>query len=110
MRTYLRVGKGQARLDRIATQDRILVSSGRISSEMLLRAARMGTPVVASRTPPTDMAIGLAHELNITVCGYMRPDGLNLYAGTGARLDAPAMRAGGVVAAEVTLVRSRLSR
>jgi formate dehydrogenase assembly factor FdhD len=27
------------------------------------------------------MAIGLAEQLNITVCGYVRPDGLNLYAG-----------------------------
>jgi formate dehydrogenase assembly factor FdhD len=52
--------KGRALLDGRVTADRILVSSGRISSEMLLRVARMGTPVVASRTSPTDMAIALA--------------------------------------------------
>src|SRR3989441_12768529 len=73
--------KGQALLDAIPTLDRILLSTGRISSEMLLKAARMGVPVVASRTSPTEMAIGLAEQLNITVCGYVRPDGLNLYAG-----------------------------
>jgi FdhD protein len=78
--------KDQALREGVATADRILVSSGRISSEMLLRAARMRTPVVASRTSPTDMAIALAEELNVTVCGYVRPDGLNLYAGAGVVL------------------------
>ncbi len=73
--------KGEALLRGIPTEDKILLSTGRISSEMLLKAARMGVPVVASRTSPTEMAIGLAEQLNITVCGYVRPDGFNLYAG-----------------------------
>jgi len=85
--------KGQALLDGIPTHDRILLSTGRISSEMLLKAARMGVPVVASRTSPTEMAVALAEQLNITVCGYVRPDGLNLYAGDSLALDAePASR------------------
>jgi FdhD protein len=85
--------KGRALLDGIPTVDRMLVSSGRISSELLLRAARMGVPLVASRTSPTDMAIALAEELNITVCGYVRPDGLNLYAGEALVLErAPVQR------------------
>ncbi len=78
--------KGEALLRGIPTEDRILLSTGRISSEMLLKAARMGVPVVASRTSPTEMAIGLAEQLNITVCGYVRPDGLNLYAGNAVAL------------------------
>ena len=79
--------KGEALQRGIATEDRILLSTGRVSSEMLLKAARMGVPVVASRTSPTEMAIGLAEQLNITVCGYVRPDGLNLYAGDGIALE-----------------------
>ena len=75
--------KGEALLRGIPTEDRILLSTGRISSEMLLKAARMGVPIVASRTSPTEMAVGLAEQLGITVCGYVRPDGLNLYAGDG---------------------------
>src|SRR5215468_8546822 len=78
--------KGQALLDGIPTTDRILLSTGRISSEMLLKAARMGVPVVASRTSPTEMAVALAEQLNVTVCGYVRPDGLNLYAGDAVTL------------------------
>ncbi len=73
--------KGEALTRGIPTEDRILLSTGRVSSEMLLKAARMGVPVVASRTSPTEMAVALAEQLNITVCGYVRPESLNLYAG-----------------------------
>jgi FdhD protein len=79
--------KGEAMLRGIPTSDRLLVSTGRISSEMLLKAARMGVPVIASRTSPTEMAVGLAEQLGITVIGYVRPDGLNLYAGDGLDAD-----------------------
>jgi FdhD protein len=80
--------KGEALLKGIATEDCILLSTGRISSEMLLKAARMGVPLVASRTSPTEMAVCLAEQLNITVCGYVRPDSLNLYAGAALAVEA----------------------
>jgi len=73
--------KGEALLQGIPTEDRILLSTGRVSSEMLLKAARMGVPIVASRTSPTEMAVALAEQLNVTVCGYVRPESLNVYAG-----------------------------
>ena len=79
--------KGEAMLKEISTVDRILLSTGRVSSEMLLKAARMGVPVVASRTSPTEMAVGLAEQLGITVIGYLRSDSLNLYAGEALRVD-----------------------
>jgi len=81
--------KGEALLRGIPTEDRFLLSTGRISSEMLLKAARMGVPVVASRTSPTEMAVALAEQLGVTVCGYVRSDGLNVYAGEAVALDAP---------------------
>jgi FdhD protein len=85
--------QGQALLQGIPTADRILLSTGRVSSEMLLKAARMGVPLVASRTSPTEMAVSLAEQLGITVCGYVRPDSLNLYAGDALAVDAePAAR------------------
>jgi FdhD protein len=65
----------------ITTTDRILLSTGRVSSEMLLKAARMSVPIVASRTSPTEMAVALAEQLGVTVIGYLRGDSLNLYAG-----------------------------
>jgi FdhD protein len=48
---------------------------------MLLKAARMSVPIVASRTSPTEMAVALAEQLGVTVVGYLRGDSLNLYAG-----------------------------
>jgi FdhD protein len=77
---------GEALLRGIEVRDRMLMSTGRVSSEMLLKAARMGAPLVASRTSPTEMAVALAEQLGITVCGYVRPDGLNLYTGNGVLL------------------------
>src|SRR6266480_8095894 len=83
--------KGEALMRGIPTEDRILLSTGRVSSEMLLKAARMGVPLVASRTSPTEMAVALAEQLNITVCGYVRGDDtLNLYAGSAVLLNAEA--------------------
>jgi FdhD protein len=79
--------KGEALLKGISTEDKILLSTGRISSEMLLKAARMGVPLVASRTSPTEMALSLAEQLGLTVVGYVRADSLNLYAGDALVLD-----------------------
>jgi FdhD protein len=74
----------------ISTTDRILLSTGRVSSEMLLKAARMSVPIVASRTSPTEMAVALAEQLGVTIVGYLRGDSLNLYAGQALELpDAP---------------------
>jgi FdhD protein len=79
--------KGEALLRNLPTTDRLLLSTGRISSEMLLKAARMGVPLVASRTSPTEMAVALAEQLGITVVGYVRPDSLNLYTGEAVVVD-----------------------
>jgi FdhD protein len=64
-----------------AVRNRILLNTGQISSEMLLKAARMGVPLVVSRTSPTEMAIGLAEQLGITVVGDLQHDSFNLYTG-----------------------------
>ena len=70
---------GQALLDGINTRDRILLTSGRISSEMLGKARRMGIPLVASRTAPTSVTVELAEAWNICVAGYVRSGGMRVY-------------------------------
>lgn len=70
---------GQALLDDIATRDRILLTSGRISSEMLGKARRMAVPIVASRTAPTSITLELARAWNICVIGYVRQGGMRVY-------------------------------
>jgi FdhD protein len=72
---------GQFLLEGRPTRDHILLSTGRISSEMLLKAARMGVPVVVSRTSPTSLAVALARAWNVTLVGYARRTSFNVYAG-----------------------------
>jgi FdhD protein len=71
---------GLALLNQIDTKDRIILTSGRISSEMINKARHMGVPIVCSRTSPTSMSVGLAKEWNITLVGYLRRNSMNLYA------------------------------
>ena len=75
--------RGIAAVEGIDTQDRMLVSTGRISSEMLTKAAKMGCPLIVSRTSPTALSVRLAREWGIAVVGYARPRGgsFTIYAG-----------------------------
>jgi FdhD protein len=70
---------GRAAMDGVDIEGRLLLVSGRVSSEMLLKAAVMGCPVIASRNSPTSMSITLAEELNITLIGYVRRSTLRVY-------------------------------
>ncbi|MBI4744826.1 MAG: formate dehydrogenase accessory sulfurtransferase FdhD [Actinobacteria bacterium] len=58
---------------------KIILTSGRISSEMLLKCARMSVPIIASRTSPTDIAVKMGEELGISLIGYLRPGRMNVY-------------------------------
>jgi FdhD protein len=71
--------QGMALLEGVPTRGGVLLASGRISSEMLFKAAIMGVPVVGSRTSPTNLALTVADRLNITVCGYLRQGSMNVY-------------------------------
>lgn len=63
----------------IETRDRIVLSSGRISSEMLNKARRMGVPIVCSRTSPTSLSVALAEAWNMTIVAYLRQDRMRVY-------------------------------
>jgi FdhD protein len=58
---------------------KILLSTGRISSDMLQKAARIGAAIVISRTSPTSMSVELAERWGITLIGYARRNRFNLY-------------------------------
>ncbi|GIX46341.1 MAG: sulfurtransferase FdhD [Candidatus Tectimicrobiota bacterium] len=70
---------GEALLRGIETRDRLLLTTGRISSEMLRKGAYMRTPFLISRTSPTTLAIEGAKRLGITLIGYVRRNSFNLY-------------------------------
>lgn len=58
---------------------KIVLSTGRISSDMLQKAARIGAAIVISRTSPTSMSVELAEKWGTTLIGYARRDRFNLY-------------------------------
>lgn len=64
-----------------STRGGVLLSSGRISSEMVSKAARMGVPVVVSRTSPTSLSIELARAWRIALIGYTRRRSFRVYTG-----------------------------
>lgn len=70
---------GACLLDGIAPENYGLLSTGRISSEMLRKGVIMGCPVIASRTSPTSYALELAAAWNITLVGYARHGKLRVY-------------------------------
>ena len=71
--------QGEALLRGIRTKDRVLLSTGRISSEMLRKGARMLAPFIVSRTSPTELAVEMAKRLGITLIGYVRNQAFNVY-------------------------------
>ncbi len=63
---------GHAFLNRIPLDDKILLTTGRLTSEVLIKAAKLGIPALVSRNTATSLAIELARSLNITLIGYAR--------------------------------------
>jgi FdhD protein len=70
---------GKALVENMDLSDKIILTSGRISSEMLIKAAKRGIPVVVSRSAPTSLAVDMARELNITLVGFVRGEKMNIY-------------------------------
>lgn len=70
---------GRAWLDRLDTSSAVLVTTGRVSYEMAVKAAKARVPVVVSRTAVTDLAAEIAAELGITLVGYARGGRMTVY-------------------------------
>ncbi|MBN2098368.1 MAG: formate dehydrogenase accessory sulfurtransferase FdhD [Dehalococcoidia bacterium] len=72
---------GRCILVDVAAKDHGLIFSGRISSEMLLKAARRDIPVVISIASPTNVAVRMANDMGMTVVGMVRGKKMNIYSG-----------------------------
>jgi len=70
---------GHCLIHHIPVRDGVIAFSGRISSEVLLKAAKIGVGVILSKSAPTDLAVELANDLNITAIGFVRGSSFNIY-------------------------------
>ena len=70
---------GKAFLEGIPVEDKILLSSGRISGEIMTKVIRNRLPIMISRTAPTCMAITYAEDHGITLIGFARGNRMNIY-------------------------------
>ncbi len=72
---------GQMLMEGIKPKSSALLTTGRISSEMMQKSIRMGASAVISRTSPSSLSVKLAQEAGITLIGYARRHRFNLYTG-----------------------------
>jgi FdhD protein len=70
---------GYCLLRGISLRDKVLISTGRASYDMIAKGVRLGVPIIGSVSSPTSLAVELAEALNCTLLGYLRGKTLNVY-------------------------------
>lgn len=70
---------GECILTDTPTDDRIIITSGRVSSHILLKIAKGKIPILISKSAPTDLGVRLADDLGITLIGFVRGKRMNVY-------------------------------
>ena len=70
---------GQCILDDIPLDDKVTLTSGRVSSEIVLKVARANIPIIISRSAPTMLGAKLASHLGVTLIGFARGRRMNIY-------------------------------
>jgi len=70
---------GECVLKDIPTDGRMIITSGRISSEILLKVTKRNIPIVISVSAPTDLAVRLANDFGVTLIGFVKGKSMNVY-------------------------------
>ncbi|MBS4217917.1 formate dehydrogenase accessory sulfurtransferase FdhD [Bacillus sp. FJAT-49711] len=65
--------------NKFSVKDKVIIFSGRISSEVVLKISKIGVGILISKSAPTTLGIELANDLGITVIGFVRKQKLNIY-------------------------------
>lgn len=73
----------QVKAGALPLNDRILMVSGRVSFEIVQKAAVAGIPILCAVSAPSDLAIATADRLGVTLVGFLRGDGFNVYSHDG---------------------------
>lgn len=77
---------GKCKLEGIDTSKAVLFVSGRLSSEMVVKAVMHKVAIVVSRTAPTHLGVKTAHTHGITLVGFARGKKMNIYTHSGRLL------------------------
>ncbi len=72
---------GYCLLENITFEGRMMLASGRLSSEIVLKCSRCGIPVLVSRAAPTSLAVEIAEAVGLCVVGFVRGERMNVYTG-----------------------------
>jgi len=72
---------GRALLDGVDVADKLVVTTGRLSGEIVSKAVACGVCVLASRSAATSLAVALARRFALTLVGFLRGERFNVYAG-----------------------------
>ncbi len=70
---------GECILKKVPLDDKILLSSGRLSSEIVIKSAKLQLPFIVSRSAPTSLSVEVAEQMGITMVGFVRGKRLNVY-------------------------------
>ena len=70
---------GKAILESIDLKNKVILTTGRVSSDIVVKAAGAQVPMVVSHSAPTDLAIEIAERANITILGFVRGNRMNVY-------------------------------
>ena len=72
---------GYALLEGIGFAGKIMLASGRLSSEIVSKCSRCGIPLIISRAAPTSLSVEIAEKSGLTLIGFARGDRMNVYTG-----------------------------
>ncbi|WP_430786321.1 formate dehydrogenase accessory sulfurtransferase FdhD [Virgibacillus flavescens] len=86
-RTFIDIGRhnaldklfGYIILNKLHARNYCILFSGRISSEVILKVSKIGSGILLAKSAPTDLALKLAEDLQVTAVGFIRNDRLNVY-------------------------------
>lgn len=70
---------GKALIENLSMKDLVILTSGRISSDVMFKTQKMGSCLIISRSAPTDQAVKLARSWNVTLVGFARGQRMNVY-------------------------------
>jgi FdhD protein len=70
---------GRCFLDGVSTCESVVLTTGRVSSEIVFKVGKLGVPILVSRSVPTSLALEVAEKVGITIVGFARGSRMNGY-------------------------------